>query len=306
MASAPANELDEMEEVETDGVVGRRRDRAEFRHGRVWIPALSDSSVVASDFRHSRHRSGNCHNPKPSSPHTDDPLVHILSAGPLFSWSSLSRSSSTSLTPLLASLPTTLTVGRRQGFPPLFPIRSRYRLPDFKAHLRNNIQCGHREGILAGEEDYDRPGACHVAMWAQVDAFCGSGGVLLGVGLPVLPVKDIGYEKVELIVNCLNSTVNGEIDLVEAEANASVAMFGALVVCVTTMRQANEFPCAETISIITNDGHIIVGTLRDFDQATNIILDESHERVYSTREEVQQLALGLYIIRGDNISVVGE
>ncbi|XP_042389157.1 sm-like protein LSM8 isoform X1 [Zingiber officinale] len=95
----------------------------------------------------------------------------------------------------------------------------------------------------------------------------------------------------------------------------------------------------QTISIITNDGRIIVGTLRGFDQATNIILDESHERVYSTRvsyslystvilffflpistfnplclfllsiilqEGVQQLALGLYIIRGDNISVVGE
>ncbi|KAG6507274.1 hypothetical protein ZIOFF_032616 [Zingiber officinale] len=68
----------------------------------------------------------------------------------------------------------------------------------------------------------------------------------------------------------------------------------------------------QTISIITNDGRIIVGTLRGFDQATNIILDESHERVYSTREGVQQLALGLYIIRGDNMyvwllrSVVGE
>ena len=49
-----------------------------------------------------------------------------------------------------------------------------------------------------------------------------------------------------------------------------------------------------------------MGTLRGFDQATNIILDESHERVYSTREGVQQLVLGLYIIRGDNISVVGE
>ncbi|MBA0580286.1 hypothetical protein Gorai_022513 [Gossypium raimondii] len=48
------------------------------------------------------------------------------------------------------------------------------------------------------------------------------------------------------------------------------------------------------------------GVLKGFDQATNIILDESHERVYSTKEGVQQLVLGLYIIRGDNISVVGE
>ncbi|KAL6497534.1 U4/U6-U5 snRNP complex subunit lsm8 [Orobanche hederae] len=65
----------------------------------------------------------------------------------------------------------------------------------------------------------------------------------------------------------------------------------------------------QTISIITNDGRNIVGVLKGFDQATNIILDESHERVYSTkfnREGVQQLVLGLYIIRGDNISIVGE
>ncbi|KAG0519562.1 hypothetical protein BDA96_09G274100 [Sorghum bicolor] len=61
----------------------------------------------------------------------------------------------------------------------------------------------------------------------------------------------------------------------------------------------------QVISVITNDGRNIVGTLRGFDQATNIILDESHERVYSRKEGVQQLVLGLYIIRGDNI-VVGE
>ncbi|CAJ2650237.1 unnamed protein product [Trifolium pratense] len=61
----------------------------------------------------------------------------------------------------------------------------------------------------------------------------------------------------------------------------------------------------QQISVITNDGRNIVGVLKGFDQATNIILDESHERVFSTKEGVQQLVLGLYIIRGDNI-VVGE
>ncbi|XP_020969010.1 sm-like protein LSM8 isoform X2 [Arachis ipaensis] len=40
----------------------------------------------------------------------------------------------------------------------------------------------------------------------------------------------------------------------------------------------------QTISVITNDGRNIVGILKGFDQATNIILDESHERVYSTKE----------------------
>ncbi|KAK9691616.1 hypothetical protein RND81_09G208100 [Saponaria officinalis] len=62
----------------------------------------------------------------------------------------------------------------------------------------------------------------------------------------------------------------------------------------------------QLISIITNDGRNIVGYLKGFDQATNIILDESHERVFSTKEGVQQIVLGLYIIRGDNISVIGE
>ncbi|CAK7330561.1 unnamed protein product [Dovyalis caffra] len=48
----------------------------------------------------------------------------------------------------------------------------------------------------------------------------------------------------------------------------------------------------QTISVITNDGRNIVGVLKGFDQATNIILDESHERVYSTK--------------ADPISIVGE
>ncbi|XP_073104914.1 sm-like protein LSM8 isoform X4 [Elaeis guineensis] len=42
----------------------------------------------------------------------------------------------------------------------------------------------------------------------------------------------------------------------------------------------------QTISVITNDGRHIVGILKGFDQATNIILDESHERVYSTKNPI--------------------
>ncbi|CAL9248164.1 unnamed protein product [Arabidopsis halleri] len=38
------------------------------------------------------------------------------------------------------------------------------------------------------------------------------------------------------------------------------------------------------ISVITDDGRNIVGVLKGFDQATNIILDESHERVFSTKK----------------------
>jgi len=61
----------------------------------------------------------------------------------------------------------------------------------------------------------------------------------------------------------------------------------------------------QTISVITNDGRNIVGVLRGFDQLTNVILDECHERVYS-QNGIEQVVLGLYIIRGDNVAIIGE
>lgn len=72
------------------------------------------------------------------------------------------------------------------------------------------------------------------------------------------------------------------------------------------MATALEGYVDQIINVITNDGRNIVGILRGFDQATNLILDESHERVYSTDQGVEQVVLGLYIIRGDNVAVVGE
>ncbi|TMW66894.1 hypothetical protein Poli38472_012010 [Pythium oligandrum] len=61
-----------------------------------------------------------------------------------------------------------------------------------------------------------------------------------------------------------------------------------------------------TISIITNDGRNIIGVLKGYDQAINVVLDDSFERVYSQKEPVEAVELGLYIVRGDNISVIGE
>ncbi|KAI4454567.1 lsm1 [Holotrichia oblita] len=60
-----------------------------------------------------------------------------------------------------------------------------------------------------------------------------------------------------------------------------------------------------TVSIITSDGRNFIGTLKGFDQTINLILDESHERVYSTTTGVEQVMLGLHIIRGDNVAIVG-
>ena len=81
------------------------------------------------------------------------------------------------------------------------------------------------------------------------------------------------------------------------------------------------------VSVITSDGRNFVGTLKGFDQTINLILDETHERVYSGSQGVEQVSklnecgmmihlihsftnfqvvLGLHIVRGDNICVIGE
>lgn len=62
----------------------------------------------------------------------------------------------------------------------------------------------------------------------------------------------------------------------------------------------------KVVEVVTNDGRVIVGLLKGFDQATNVILEECHERVFSSDKGVEQVVLGLYLVRGDNIAVVGE
>uniref|UniRef100_A0A8B9U731 U6 snRNA-associated Sm-like protein LSm8 n=4 Tax=Anatidae TaxID=8830 RepID=A0A8B9U731_9AVES len=72
------------------------------------------------------------------------------------------------------------------------------------------------------------------------------------------------------------------------------------------MTSALEGYINRTVAVITSDGRMIVGTLKGFDQTINLILDESHERVFSSSQGVEQVVLGLYIVRGDNVAVIGE
>lgn len=51
---------------------------------------------------------------------------------------------------------------------------------------------------------------------------------------------------------------------------------------------------------------MIVGTLLGHDQVQNLILTDAHERIYSEDADVEELPLGLYVIRGDNLCLVGE
>ncbi len=64
----------------------------------------------------------------------------------------------------------------------------------------------------------------------------------------------------------------------------------------------------ESVSIITNDGRHIVGKLKGYDQMTNLILEGSRERVYpgAGKVGVDEIALGLYLLRGDCIAIVGQ
>lgn len=50
-----------------------------------------------------------------------------------------------------------------------------------------------------------------------------------------------------------------------------------------------------------NDGRIVVGVLKGFDQAVNLVLEQSHERIFSATEGVTQVEVGLFVVRGDNV-----
>jgi small nuclear ribonucleoprotein (snRNP)-like protein len=56
-----------------------------------------------------------------------------------------------------------------------------------------------------------------------------------------------------------------------------------------------------SVLVLTNDGRAVVGTLRGYDQATNLALEDCHERVFSAAQGVERVPLGLYFVRGDNV-----
>ena len=62
----------------------------------------------------------------------------------------------------------------------------------------------------------------------------------------------------------------------------------------------------KTIKIITTDGRVFIGVLKGLDQAMNMILAETEERVYSLKEVARQEPLGIYFVRGDSIIMMGE
>ncbi|KIS68640.1 uncharacterized protein UMAG_10642 [Mycosarcoma maydis] len=61
----------------------------------------------------------------------------------------------------------------------------------------------------------------------------------------------------------------------------------------------------ESVLVITQDGRCIIGTLRGSDAVGSLILANCIERIFSADQGVEELSLGLYILRGDSICLVG-
>ncbi|KAE9400518.1 Sm-like ribonucleo protein [Gymnopus androsaceus JB14] len=60
------------------------------------------------------------------------------------------------------------------------------------------------------------------------------------------------------------------------------------------------------VLVILQDGRAIVGVMAGFDQKSNVVLSDSKERVYSMEEGVEEIPLGLYLVKGDMIILIGE
>ncbi|KAI9677006.1 MAG: hypothetical protein M1817_006845 [Caeruleum heppii] len=62
------------------------------------------------------------------------------------------------------------------------------------------------------------------------------------------------------------------------------------------------------ISILTSDGRTLLGTLSSYDQQTNLVLQNTVERIIRPPrddEDSHSVEHGLYLVRGDNVAVVG-
>ncbi|KAG7865853.1 hypothetical protein KL918_004332 [Ogataea parapolymorpha] len=66
-----------------------------------------------------------------------------------------------------------------------------------------------------------------------------------------------------------------------------------------------ELTKTEKVKVVTSDGRLFIGVLEGFDQSSNIVLSKSFERIFSPTEPTKDLELGSYLIRGEQIVIVG-
>jgi len=59
------------------------------------------------------------------------------------------------------------------------------------------------------------------------------------------------------------------------------------------------------IMVILRDGRNLVGTMRSFDQYANVVLEQTVERTFVGNKYCEK-ALGVFIIRGENVVLLSE
>eukprot|EP01095_Lingulamoeba_sp_RSL-Kostka_P001021 TRINITY_DN1140_c1_g1_i1.p1 TRINITY_DN1140_c1_g1~~TRINITY_DN1140_c1_g1_i1.p1 ORF type:complete len:128 (-),score=39.54 TRINITY_DN1140_c1_g1_i1:5-388(-) len=57
--------------------------------------------------------------------------------------------------------------------------------------------------------------------------------------------------------------------------------------------------------VVLRDGRNLIGYLRSFDQYANLVLEDTIERIYIDKE-YGDIPLGLFIVRGENVVLLGE
>ena len=64
----------------------------------------------------------------------------------------------------------------------------------------------------------------------------------------------------------------------------------------------------EKVLVLTADGRTLTGTLLSCDQVTNLVLQDTVERVIRPQddpEESEEVPHGLYLVRGENVAICG-
>ncbi|KAF9920067.1 hypothetical protein FBU30_010202 [Linnemannia zychae] len=62
----------------------------------------------------------------------------------------------------------------------------------------------------------------------------------------------------------------------------------------------------QPVFVYLTDGRTLIGEFVGYDQAANVILAKTHERIFSSTEAMKTVPIGVYVIRGETIALIGE
>jgi U6 snRNA-associated Sm-like protein LSm8 len=62
----------------------------------------------------------------------------------------------------------------------------------------------------------------------------------------------------------------------------------------------------QVVIVSTHDGKVLLGKLIGCDPQCNLVVSHCKERIFSTTAGVEIQEHGLYVVRGDNVSTIGD